>query len=144
VRNVLLVVIGFLAVLGLVAVTLTYFYDRTTAIDRSTPQVVTEQFLDATLILDDPDRVSLFVCSEWSALDAMQAVARPADPRVAVDWGSFSTTIAGDIATVVVQVESSVDAGPISGNSIRTWTLELRNEDGWRVCHLTKELVSSA
>jgi hypothetical protein len=136
---VVLIVAGFIATLGVVAGgSLLYFYDRATAIDRSTPQVVTEQFLDAALVLNDPERVSLFVCHEWSAKEAMQAVARPADQRIAVEWGSFLTRTAGDHATVVTRVEFSVDAGSVAGSSVRMWTLELRNDDGWRVCALTK------
>ena len=81
----LLIVASFVAALGVAAGgTLLYVYDQATAIDRSTPQVVVEQFLDATLILNNSDRVSLFVCKQWSAEAALLAVAPPTDKRVAV------------------------------------------------------------
>jgi hypothetical protein len=139
---VVLIALGFVVALGAAAAgTLFYFYDKATAIDRSTPQVATEQFLDSTLVLKDENRVALFVCQQWSAEAAMAAAAPPTDSRVAVSWGDSSARTSGDKATVEVRVQFNVDAGPVVAGSTRIWTLELENQDGWRVCSLTKRAL---
>jgi hypothetical protein len=136
VRRLLVVAGAFVLVLGAVAGgAFYYFYDRATAIDRSTPQVVVDQFLDATLVLKDPDRTSLLICDRWSAAQAMTSVGAPSDPRVSVTWGDPIATVTGASATVSVNVFFRATAG----EDIETWTLILENQDGWRVCDLTKE-----
>ena len=132
-----------LALAAVAAGTVLFFYDRATAIDRSNPQVVAEQFLDAALVLKDLGRLSLFVCEDWHAADALAAAAPPPDPRVVPSWGDFLTHTTGDDATVQVRVEFTVDAGPVSAGSVRQWTLQLENHDGWRVCALTKQALVS-
>ena len=120
------------------AATLFFFYDRATAIDRSNPEVTASQFLRASLIERDPSRVALFVCEQWSAEGAMAAVAPPTDASVSVSWGDYMTTTTGSTATLSVRVEFVLGSG-VAATSVRTWQLQLEEQDGWRVCGLTKE-----
>src|SRR5262245_53614946 len=87
-RNVVLIVGAFLVVLGAATGGVLAFlaYDKSTAIDRSSPQVVTSQFLDAALKLQDVERLALFVCGSWSAGEAMAAAVPPTQTPVSVSW----------------------------------------------------------
>jgi len=139
VRKILLIVAGFVAALGVAAGgTLFYVYDKATAIDRSTPQVVVEQFLDAALMLRDSDRIALFTCRQWSALEAAQKVGAPANPKIAPSWGDFSTRVEGVRASVDVRVYFSISVDGDFQQDIQSWTLRLEDQDGWRVCDLIK------
>jgi hypothetical protein len=137
VRNLVLILVAFVLVLGGVAGgTAFYFYDKATAIDRSTPQVTTEQFLNATLVQNDRTRASLFVCRAWSVDQAIAAEAAPSETTVSVTWGADITNITGDKATMSTRITFRF---PDSRRLVETWTLSLVNEDGWRVCGLTIE-----
>ncbi len=138
-RNVLPVVLGFVLALGTVAAgTAFYFYDRATAIDRSNPQVVAEQFLDSAMVLKDSNRLALFLCDSWSAAQATAAVAPPSDASVTVMWGDPSVQVTGSRATVTLRVQFSVAVVGGAIRDVQSWTLGLENSDGWRVCSLTK------
>jgi hypothetical protein len=144
VRSVLLVVMGFVLALGAVAAgSLFYFYDRATAIDRSNPEVTASQFLRASLIQRDPGRVALFVCEQWSPEEAMAIVAPPTDASVSVSWGDYATTRSGSTARLAVRVEFVLGGGGVAASSVRTWHLQLEEQDGWRVCGLTKQPPST-
>jgi hypothetical protein len=98
--------------------------------------VAADQFLDATLVLKDPDRTSLFICEEWSVEEATAEVAAPTEAGVSASWGAFNASIEGARARVSARVSLRY---PDSRREIRTWTLTLVDEDGWRVCDVTKE-----
>ena len=137
-RNLLLIVVAFVVVLGAVgAGTLFYLYDKATAIDRSTPEVVVDQFLRATLVQRDPNRVALFICQQWSTQEANDDVRPPANPNVDVSWGNYETDRVGAAADVSVRVYLSVESNGFQ-ESIQSWTLHLEDQDGWRVCDVTK------
>jgi hypothetical protein len=141
VRNLVLIVVAFVLVMGgLAAGTAFYFYDKATAIDRSTPQITTEQFLNATLVQKDLARTSLFICGSWTAEEAMAEAAAPTDPRIEASWGDFVASINGSDAMVTTRVvfRAKVNGGPIQ-QEVQMWQLSLKNEDGWRVCGLTKQ-----
>jgi hypothetical protein len=130
-------VAAFVVALGAVAGgALLFFYDRATAIDRSTPQVVTDQFLDATLVLNDPARVGLFVCDRWSAEDAMAKVGAPTDSSMSASWGISVVDATDSSATVSARVTFRFRD---SRRQVETLTLSLVDEGGWRVCDLTEE-----
>lgn len=113
-------------------------YDEATKIDRGTPEVVVQQFLHAGLVDRDAARVSLFVCRQWSADEAMKKIAPPADERIFISWGDYVSTRTGDKATVDVKVQFDLGVGSVSASSVRSWRLQLENQAGWRVCDLTK------
>jgi flagellar basal body-associated protein FliL len=138
-RNVLLIVVAFLVVLGVAAGgTFVVLYDKATEIDRSTPQVATSQFLDALLLVKDPARVALFVCNEWSAPEAIATAAAPTDPAIAISWGDFVTTLADATADVVVRVAYRAEVSGRIVQQIEVWQIHLKREDGWRVCGVAK------
>jgi hypothetical protein len=135
-----LILVAFVLVLGgLAAGTAFYVYDRATAIDRSTPQVVGVQFLDAALKLKDPKRVGLFICSSWTADQAMTAAAfPPAAGDITANWNDFVTTIDGRDATIIADVQFVGLSGETRIRLSQVWTLHLEQEDGWRVCSLDR------
>jgi hypothetical protein len=139
-RNLLLIVSAFVVLLGVAAAgTLLYFYDKATAIDRSTPQVVTQQFLTAALIDKDPKRVELFICDSWSTEGALAATAPPTTAEVSINWGDFRTTVNGDSAVIVLNMQYAASSGGTYHRLSETWTLNLAHQDGWRVCGMTKQ-----
>jgi hypothetical protein len=113
-------------------------YDKATEIDRSTPEVVADQFLDAGLVLRDVRRMSLFVCPSWSAGAAMATVAAPTDPKVIVSWGDVTSSTRGGTSVVSVSVQFSIAVSGGYQQSVQNWRLDLADDDGWRVCGLTK------
>jgi hypothetical protein len=114
-------------------------YDQATAIDRSSPEIVTGQFLRAALVDRDPARVSLFVCREWPAQDAIRKVDPPTDPKIFTMWGDYVSRTSGNSADVDTNVQFSFTVGGSSGRDIQLWSLHLEKQDGWRVCDLTKK-----
>jgi hypothetical protein len=137
-RRILLVVaivVAFLVLLGgsigVVA------YDRATAIDRSTPEVVIRQFVGAAAIDHDLARANLFVCGQWSAADALTKMSLPTTPNLSINWGVRSVTQNGDQAQADVRVILSVPAGDGAAfRDVHIWHLTLVNQNGWRVCDL--------
>jgi hypothetical protein len=139
VRNTLLIVFAFLAVLGVAAGgVLFYLYDKATAIDRSTPQVVVDQFLDAALKQRDVTRLSLFVCDSWPAAQAISEVDPPPSEDASISWTNTVTNIDGHSANVTLMVRFAFLVGRQLIHDVQSWTLKLENTNGWRVCSLTK------
>lgn len=136
-RPVLLVIAIALGALVLVGGAVGIFvYDKATEIDRSTPTVATREFLQAGLVERDVNRLSLFVCKRWPALDAMNTLGPGADSSVRMNWGVTSVQENGDQADVIVRVTSTIDGH----SDIETWRLTVVREDGWRVCSMERGL----
>jgi hypothetical protein len=134
---VVLVAAAFLAALAALAGgTVLFLYDRATAIDRSSPEGVAVQFLDAAIVAKDPNRVALFVCDGWPAEQAMAAAIPPAQGNVSSTWNDLVARVDGDRATATVTVQF-VSSSPRVRYS-EDWTLTLARENGWRVCDLTR------
>jgi hypothetical protein len=112
-------------------------YDKATAIDRSTPGVATQQFLQAALVDRDPGRVGLFICVRWSVADAMRATALVSVPGLNVNWGIIAQTQNEGNATTDVRVRISVPGnGGVFYREVQPWHITLVNEGGWRVCRV--------
>jgi hypothetical protein len=127
------IVVAFLVLLGgtigVVA------YDKATAIDRSTPDVVADQFMQAATVDRDAVRVGLFVCASWAVADAMNATRLDARPDLHVNWGITKLTQNGNRAEADVRVRLSIPAGNDAlFRDVHNWHLTLVKEDGWRVC----------
>jgi hypothetical protein len=132
-----LIVIGaFAAVVASAAIFGFVVYNRATAIDRSTPTVVAEQFLGASLIDRDAGRVSLFVCDSWPATDALAATTMP--PGASVSWDEFTVVPEDDGAIVSVNVRFSIDQESVTHFGIESWRIRLEERDGWRVCSVER------
>lgn len=138
IRNLLMIVAGFVVTLGVVVGGALYFlYERSVGIDRSAPELVTDQFLEAVLVHRDSNRTSLFVCSDWSADEAIAAV-NPPKNDVRVDWGITAVNRTDKEAIVDVRLDFSVTLNGRPFSDMQSWTFHLRDQDGWRVCSLTK------
>ncbi|MGV9805472.1 Rv0361 family membrane protein [Micromonospora chersina] len=140
-RTVLAVVAGVLALLcaggGVVGFVL---YDRATAPDRSAPDVVVVNYLQAVLVTRDDNRAALFTCD--GSLQVMddyrdQIVSREQELKVA-----FSINIENVVAskpdsssavvTAVIRRSAMVDG--VQQSLTDPWRFELRDQNGWRVC----------
>ena len=137
-RVLLILLLGLAAALVIGGGAAFVVYDQATAIDRSNPEVVTRQFLTASLVEQDPAKVSLFVCRQWSADDAMRAVDPPTDQNTSVAWGVKPAKRNGSKATVDVTLEFKFGTGIFAGGQVADWQLGLEDQDGWRVCSVSK------
>jgi len=137
-RRILLIVAIVVAFLVLLGGTIgVVAYDKATAIDRSTPGAVTQQFLEAAIIAKDPARVGLFICARWTVSGAMAATGAASRPDLSVNWGIIDQSQNGESATVDLRVRLSFAAGGgLSFREIQPWRITLANENGWRVCSL--------
>jgi hypothetical protein len=114
-------------------------YDRATAIDRSTPTVVTEEFLGAAIVDRDPSRVELFICSSWSADDAINKVTVSTGDGVVVTWDDIvSVTQEGRTAVVTIVIRFTYQQGGTAQRSTETWQIRLEDHRGWRVCDVSR------
>ncbi|MGW3604420.1 hypothetical protein [Micromonospora sp. NPDC005161] len=141
VRTVLTVVAGVLALLFLgAAVTAYVLYDRASTPDRSAPDVVVVNYLQAALVSRDPNRAKLFTCDgavpsleEFGA----QMVRREQELNV-----SFSINIENVAVSKVGPTDASVTAVIRRSASIDgvqqsladTWRFDVQDREGWRVC----------
>lgn len=131
-----LVLVGVLIVGGGLAF---YAYDRATAIDRSTPRVAVDQFLQAALIDADVNRVGLFVCRAWPASKALQESHIPLSPTMRVSWSSAQVRqISATQAEVTMRIRLFVVSEGTSPEQVNMWRFITVNENGWRVCSLDK------
>src|SRR6478735_6383383 len=71
-------------------------YNEVTKIDRSEPEVVTDEFLRAVLVRKDDAGRDLYACSDQSRLEPIKALRRDLDRRerdfgVVIDttWGAY-------------------------------------------------------
>jgi hypothetical protein len=117
-----------------------YVYDKATAPDRSTPIVSADAFLHAALVERSVDQVSLYVCHDWPAEQALAQVSAQPDSSVRVSWGGTSVLQAGAEADVTVRMTFSVAGTGLSQRSVETWRISVVEEsDGWRVCSVSRE-----
>jgi hypothetical protein len=118
-------------------------YDRATRIDRSTPVVVVEQYVNVLLSDRDDERASLFECDGKRGARTrvkelrtqLEDLERRFDIDVIVSTANYDWSIYG--ARSDVQVDLLIDVPEADGRPSRSkqrWGFELRDEDGWRVC----------
>jgi hypothetical protein len=132
--------LGLLVLLLLGAGVALYVYDKATAPDRSTPIVSADAFLHAALVERSVDQVSLYVCDDWPAEQAVAQVSAQPDPSVRVSWGGTSVDQAGAEADVTIRMTFSVVGTGLSQRSVETWRISVVEEsDGWRVCSVSRQ-----
>jgi hypothetical protein len=130
-------IIGIVAALGATGL---YLYNRVAEPDRSTPAVVSRQFLEAILIDQRSERVSLFACKSWPPDVALAQVLPTFDPSVRASWGVIDVVENDDAhATVAIRVTFSAAGASQAQRDVQVWHLTLVKEDGWRVCGVTKD-----
>jgi hypothetical protein len=142
-RMVLAIVAGVMALLcGTGAVVGFVLYDRATAPDRSTPDVVVDNYLRAFLVDRDDISAKEFICRDGDALGAVRGLREELEQReanfnvvVRVGWGPLSRTKNADGESVIttLTIASSVD-GQTRSSRREDWQFQVVNRDGWRVC----------
>jgi len=133
-------VLALCLVSGVVTVML---YDRATRKDRSTPNVVVFQYVDAVFDQRDPTEAELFECERSNGRAALQGLLDEIEEReqsldihISVSTGAtFNTSIEGTRAHVVVDlIIAAPEANGERSRASQSWEFDLRDEDGWRVC----------
>ena len=131
---------GILALLCLggvgVAVSL---YDGATAIKRSEPDAVADNFLRAFLVNRDDREAMLFMCKSggnFSQIDAFRADLLSREQRysigIRVSWSSLNVSTEDGKTTVSTDVIRTISDG--SERTADRWQLVMVDQDGWRVC----------
>jgi hypothetical protein len=113
-------------------------YNEVTRVDRSDPQVVTDQFLRAVLVREDHAGAELYSCDDQSQDDALWALRAELDRRekefnvtILVSWGAYSPQ-GSDLSTTLT-ITANRD-GIEQSSSEQVWRFHLVEERGWRVC----------
>jgi hypothetical protein len=135
----LIVAAGLIATMALVGSIALVLYDRATAIDRSTPAVVSDQYLRATLFDRDANEVAPFICAGWSADEALAEATKDVDPALLVSWGDFSIEQTGSTAVVTASVTFRASGAGVNLRDVESWNLRLQENDGWRVCGIDRQ-----
>ncbi|MGW4153686.1 hypothetical protein ACWEDF_11095 [Micromonospora chersina] len=141
-RTVLAVVAGVLALLCVGGAVVGFvLYDRATAPDRSAPDVVVANYIQAFLADRNDTKAQGFTCKGTADLDDLRAlrddlVAREKrfDTTISVSWGALSVEQSGDVAMVEVDLIISAYVDGISQSDRQGWRFETRRSDGWGVC----------
>jgi len=142
---VLIVVGGVLALLLLGGVATGFvLYNRAAAPDRSAPDVVVVNYLQAALVSRDPNRAKLFTCDgSVSALDEFNAQVVQREQELGVSFlinieGVSVTKINPRDASVVAVIRRSASIDGIQQSLADTWRFDVQDKGGWRVCTGTK------
>ena len=117
-------------------------YHEATKLDRSDPEVVTDEYLRAVLVRKDAVGADLYACSDASRLAPVRALRDDLDRRerdfgvsIVVSWGAYERTREQLVTTLtIVAIKDGVEQ---SGSEQR-WRFTLVEEDGWRVCGAEK------
>ncbi|MEV4119404.1 hypothetical protein [Micromonospora sp. NPDC049645] len=136
----LTVVAGVLALLCLGGVATAYvWYNRAAAPDRSTPDVVVINYLQAALVSRDANRAKLFTCDgAVASVDkfAAEVVAREQELGVSfsinIEDVAVSESASDAVVTAVVRRSATIDG--IHQSLADRWRFDVEDRDGWRVC----------
>lgn len=145
-RLVLAVVAGALALLCLGGIGVGYVvYDNVTGPDRSSPDVVVDNYLRAYLVERDDVKARLYSCSDTSGLsdlralrDDLQAREQRFNTTFRVTWGALSVVGRGTTADVAVELRLSATVDGFAQQDLQSWLLQARDEDGWQVCRAAR------
>ncbi len=114
-------------------------YNEITKVDRSDPQVVTDEFLRAVLVRKDRAGARLYVCRDESKTDGLWALRDKLDRRehdfkvtILVSWGAYVAE-GRDNLSASITITANRD-GVEQSSSVEVWRFHLVDEDGWRVC----------
>ncbi|KKJ99250.1 hypothetical protein LQ51_23320 [Micromonospora sp. HK10] len=140
-RTVLGIVAGVLALLcGTGAVAGFILYDRATAPDRSAPDVVVVNYLQAMLVARDDNKAALFTCgSSIPSMDGLrdQIASRERELSVSFAINIEDVNVAkidSKHAAVTAVIRRSATLDGVQQSLTDNWRFELREQDGWRVC----------
>ncbi|GAB3177092.1 hypothetical protein FHX75_121487 [Micromonospora palomenae] len=141
-RTVLTVVAGVLALLCVSGAVIGYvLYDRATAPDRSAPDVVVVNYLQAVLVARDDSKANLFTCggplpAVDEFRDRMAAREQQLDTVFSVNIENVAVTKTGDKSAVVnAVIRRSATIDGVQQSLTDTWRFEVADQqEGWRVC----------
>jgi len=118
-------------------------YDSATAINRSAPDAVVDNFLGAYLVNRDDQEASLYTCKAGADLSQLKAFRDDIVTRetkfsvgIRVSWSSLTVTTNGTEATVTATLTKTITNQ--TGRLANTWQFDLVDQDGWRVCRATE------
>jgi hypothetical protein len=118
-------------------------YDSATAIKRSAPDAVVDNFLGGYLVNRDDREASLYTCKSGADLSELKAfrddiVRREKDFSVGitVSWTSFTVSTNGDRGTVTTDLTKGTADG--TERITKPWQFAVVDQDGWRVCGATQ------
>jgi hypothetical protein len=146
-RVVFAVVLAAIPLLCVGAIPLAFHsYDTATRPDRSAPDVVVHNYLQAFLAEPDDASARQFVCANPSGLadlanlrGDLEARERQYHVNLAVSWGALTVVSEGRDAASVTTTLSIVQASGSGGVGTRgeqneEWTFGVVRTDEWRVC----------
>ncbi|MET7833190.1 hypothetical protein ABZS44_10205 [Micromonospora sediminicola] len=140
-RTVLMVVAGVLALLCTGGAVVGFvLYDRATAPDRSAPDVVVVNYLQAVLVARDDSRATLFACDgPVPAVDALRAeiVSRERELNASMAINIEGVTViekSGKDAVVTAVIRRSAVVDGVQQSLTDPWRFELEDRNGWLIC----------
>ncbi|MGW5082550.1 hypothetical protein [Micromonospora echinospora] len=141
-RTVIAVVAGVLALLCTGGAVVGFvLYDRATAPDRSAPDVVVANYIQAFLDDRNDTKAQEFTCAKQADLGGLRALRddlasreQRFDTTISVSWGPLAVQEAGEVAAVEVELIISASVEGISQSERQRWRFETRRDDGWGVC----------
>lgn len=148
-KRVLLIVLALVAI-GAVSATVVALrtYHEATKIDRSHPEVVVGEYVDAFLEREDDVRAALFTCSGESGVagmaqlrDQLRGEEASEHTQIQVVLGRSSLVDGGRI--VLTDIEFRKGNGPLTIKRLQHWRFSLEDDDGWRVCGAEQLAVPS-
>lgn len=114
-------------------------YDSATAINRSAPDAVVDNFLGAYLVNRDDQEASLYTCKTGADLSQLKAFRDDIVTRetkfsvgIMVSWTSFTVATNGDHGTVTTDLTKATADG--TERITKPWQFTVVDQDGWRVC----------
>lgn len=135
----LLVILGFIAVLVVVAVVVVFTRGESTPLDASTPEGTVQQY--ATAVIDGDVDTAADLLSP-ALLDECKGIGQGSivgDYRITL----VSSTVRGDTATVTVTISSRYGSGPFDSSQYEredAFRLE-KSGDGWLIAAAPWDLV---
>jgi hypothetical protein len=113
-------------------------YHEATKIDRSHPESVVGEYVDAFLVQRDDRRTDLFTCSspDLAAMASlrMQLIQEEQDRGVRTQIVLGVSQMMDEGRQVTTQLQLSQGTGVDVRTRVQSWRFTLADEDGWRVC----------
>ncbi|MGY3517500.1 hypothetical protein ACVMYR_14440 [Micromonospora sp. PTRAS2] len=131
-------VLGLLLVGG--GITAFVLYDRATRPDRSAPDVVVVNYLQALLVKREQSRAVLFSCGDRlpeieAFRDQMMAKERELGVSISVNIENVRVERSGSSsATVHAVIRRSAQVDGVQQSLTDDWRFDLSDREGWRVC----------
>jgi hypothetical protein len=144
---VLAIVVGVISLVCVGGLGIAYhFYDKSTAPNRSAPDVVVDNYLRAMLVNQNDAEAAQYSCSEQSGLssfkkfrDSFVSREKALGGAVAFAWGSLLIGDGNPSTEVKATIVADTSGGSgATGESSHNWTFTVVQSSGWRVCGATE------